>query len=450
MSALRQIRIFLSSPGDVSAERKLARKVIREELQVDPFLRGQVALDVISWDDPAAPAPMLAGLTPQEAVDRGLPKPSECDFVVVILWGRFGSPLPDSQRKPNGERYLSGTEWEYEDAAFAKPPPEILIYRRTEKVLLDADDPQHDSKLEQRKRVNQFFQRFRNPDGSYKGGINTYKTPQSFAERLKSDLRTLLAKRLGETTRPVVISVGRRFERATKAFLDEYLASETGRIPFGGRDRELKRLDAWLSDCGAAPRVLVTAPAGRGKSALLVHWMESLRNRGLVAEGGWQLVFAPVSIRVGTNRPSEFLGGLALRLAEITGQPIPQGAIQDTFTLGDIVRDQLESIASTDRRVLVVIDGADEALEGTFVPTIFPALLPKNLRILVSARWQVGDIDSTGWLRRLEWDDKLQIRVQSFELERLNADGSPMFSSSSVLQGMCWPSNDGSSVGWSN
>jgi hypothetical protein len=262
---------------------------------------------------------MCAGLTPQEAVDRGLPRPSECDFVVVILWGRFGRPLADSLRKPDGERYLSGTEWEYADAISAKPAPEILIYRRTEKVLLDADDPELDAKLQQRRRVNTFFEQFLNPDGSYRGGVNTYDTPESFAAQLKSNLRHLLARKLDGTTPPVARSVERRFERATRAFLDEYLVSETGRVPFGGRDRELDRLSAWLRDEQAAPRMLVTAPAGCGKSALLVQWMELLKQRRLAAQDDWQLVFAPISIRVGTNRPSEFLGGLALRLAEITG-----------------------------------------------------------------------------------------------------------------------------------
>jgi len=114
--------------------------------------------------------------------------------------------------------------------------------------------------------------------------------------------------------------------------------------------------------------MLITAPAGRGKSALLVQWIESLKQRGLVAANNWQLVFVPISIRVGTNRPSEFLAGLALRLAEIIGEALPQGAVHDTFTLGHTVRDQLESIASSDRRMLVVIDGLDEAMEGTFVP----------------------------------------------------------------------------------
>jgi hypothetical protein len=103
-------------------------------------------------------------------------------LVVIILWGRFGTPLPDSVRKPTGERYLSGTEWEYHDAISGKSKPEILIYRRTAKLLLDADDPELPSKLEQRQRVNGFFERFRNADGSYKGGVNTYDTPSKFAE----------------------------------------------------------------------------------------------------------------------------------------------------------------------------------------------------------------------------------------------------------------------------
>jgi hypothetical protein len=261
MTTLRHFRVFLSSPGDVSAERVLARKIIKDDLPYDPFLRDSATLEIVSWDDPSSPTPMLASLTPQEAIDRGLPKPSECDFVVVILWSRFGTPLPDSACKPNGERYLSGTEWEYHDAISATPKPEILIYRRTEKVLLDADDPELLSKLEQRKRVNEFFERFRGADGSYTGGVNTYDTPPLFAERLKNDLRILLAAKFDGKRSTVAGALAVPFQRATKAFLDEYLVSETGKVPFGGRDRELERLDAWLSDETAALRpVAARAP----------------------------------------------------------------------------------------------------------------------------------------------------------------------------------------------
>jgi hypothetical protein len=412
------IRVFLSSPGDVWEERNLARKIIKEELQYDPFLRGRVALDIVSWDDPSSPTPMLASLTPQEAVNRGLPKPSECDFVIVILWGRFGTPLDDSIRKPNGERYLSGTEWEYEDAISAKKPPEILIYRRIQKVLLDADDPKFLSKQRQRKTVNKFFERFRNPDGSYKGGVNTYGRPQEFAKRLKEDLRALLSRTFGSASTTQKAPIDRTFQRATKSFVAGYLVSETGPVPFGGRSSELKRLNDWLSDQKAAPRMLITAPAGRGKSALLVHWMKSLQDRQSMAGAEWRLAFVPISIRVGTNRPGIFLGGLAQRLAEITGEPIAPEANQNPDAFKYVVQDQLESLAaSAAQHVLVIVDGLDEALQGSFEGSIIPMQLPPNLRIIISARWQVGDIDSSGWLKRLQWDQG--ISFEKLELEPL-------------------------------
>src|SRR4051812_27791215 len=91
-SPLRHLRVFLSSPGDVIDERGLARHLLKEELAYESPFRGRVTFDVVSWDDPAAPTPMLATLPPQEAVNRRLPRPSECDVVVVILWSRMGTP----------------------------------------------------------------------------------------------------------------------------------------------------------------------------------------------------------------------------------------------------------------------------------------------------------------------------------------------------------------------
>ena len=79
------IRVFLSSPSDVADERHLARVLLGMQLPYDPHLRGKVAFTVKSWDNPAAPIPMSAKLTPQKAVDHGLPRPSECNIVVVIL-----------------------------------------------------------------------------------------------------------------------------------------------------------------------------------------------------------------------------------------------------------------------------------------------------------------------------------------------------------------------------
>jgi hypothetical protein len=204
MKAPPQIRIFLSSPGDVADERGLATRIVKQELPYDPLFRGRLTFDLISWNDPDAPTPMLAHLTPQEAVTRGLPKPSACDFVVIVLWARLGTPLPEQYRKAHGERYLSGTEWEFEEALQAADDarqegkegralkPTIFVYRRTEVPRIDLTDPQLTEKSEQYTKVNRFFENFKNPDGSWKRSFVEYSTPSEFADKLKKNLHDLL------------------------------------------------------------------------------------------------------------------------------------------------------------------------------------------------------------------------------------------------------------------
>jgi hypothetical protein len=117
--------------------------------------------------------------------------------VIVILWSRMGTPLPDSYRKPDGTPYDSGTEWEFLDALQGKPAPVVLVYRRNTKVNIDPDAPDADEKMQQRRRVREFFEKnFRNPDGSLKGGFIEYDTPQAFRDRLRLDLRGELQRRL--------------------------------------------------------------------------------------------------------------------------------------------------------------------------------------------------------------------------------------------------------------
>jgi hypothetical protein len=218
---------------------------------------------------------------------------------------------------------------------------------------------------------------------------------------------------------PADLGIARIFQSRTRVFTDEYLVSETGPVPFGGRDAELRRLDEWLSDPQSPPRMLVTAPAGRGKSALLVRWMKDLQDGGVCGVDGWQLAFMPISIRTGTNRPEVFYEGLARRLAEITREPLPTEAFRDGDGFRYAVRDQFDRLASAGKPpILVVIDGVDEALEGSFDAGVLPTPMPKNVRVLLSARWQLGDHNSRGWLERLRWDRGA--KVEAFELERLD------------------------------
>ena len=144
------MRVFLASPGDMAEERKLAQEVL-DRFPDDSVFRDKITISTIAWDKPGAGTPMLATMTPQEAIKRGLLTPAQCDIVIVIFWSRIGTPLPADWKKPDGSQYLSGTEWEYLnalEAAERQGKPEILVYRRTEEMTLGASDPALQRKLE--------------------------------------------------------------------------------------------------------------------------------------------------------------------------------------------------------------------------------------------------------------------------------------------------------------
>jgi hypothetical protein len=99
------------------------------------------------------------------------------------------------------------------------------------------------------------------------------------------------------------LGITRSFQRAAKAFLDEYLISETGEVPFGGRDSDLRRLSLrWseaLPEAGAPLEVfsllswrtrLSAEMIGReAEKADLLKWANSgpkMRLRFLLGPGG--------------------------------------------------------------------------------------------------------------------------------------------------------------------
>jgi len=189
---VRRIKVFLSSPGDVAAERDVARRVLGS-LQKERSFADRFLLVEVSWDDPEHPTPMDASLTPQQAINRERGKPSDCDVVVVILWSRLGTPLTDE----DGKSWRSGTEWEFQDAIDAATPsgrPTVWLYRRDEKVRPDLDDPKLDEIISQYKSVQTFFEDHKNPDGSLRHAHHTYANLEAFRRLFESHLRDWLSK----------------------------------------------------------------------------------------------------------------------------------------------------------------------------------------------------------------------------------------------------------------
>jgi hypothetical protein len=215
------------------------------------------------------------------------------------------------------------------------------------------------------------------------------------------------------------------FAGKIEAFLEEYLVAEEGAaaIPFAGRANELDRLDRWLDSSKAAPRFILTAPAGRGKSALVVHWIQRLEKRRCIGGAGdsWSLVFVPISMRFNTNQPEVFYEAIAAQLAQALGKYLKPAQIDPIAYYEDHCRLLLDEAIQAKKRILLIVDGLDEALWHSFGTTWFPRSPAPLIRLLVTARLQVGDEDSRGWIARLGWT--AGTRVEAAELSPLNLGG---------------------------
>jgi hypothetical protein len=116
---LLRLRIFVSSPGDVGAERAVALAVA-ERLQLE--FRGQVQLETYLWE--------RSLLRSTDTFQAQILDIQQADLALFILWARVGTPLPlDQFSRPDGTGYASGTEYEYERALHgfeARQSPEIF------------------------------------------------------------------------------------------------------------------------------------------------------------------------------------------------------------------------------------------------------------------------------------------------------------------------------------
>jgi hypothetical protein len=180
-------------------------------------------------------------------------------------------------------------------------------------------------------------------------------------------------------------------------FILEYIGTPQRPVPFGGRQADLQTLDGWLDDPAALPYLLLTAPAGRGKSALLVRWLERRRDLAL------PVVFVPISLRFNTASQTVFFAALAARLAHLFGERVPA----DMSQAPDLWRGMASGYLSRpapDGRLLVVLDGLDEATDWQAGVDLFPFEPPPGLRVVVAARHQANESGPEGWLRRLGWE----------------------------------------------
>ena len=157
---IKHLRLVLSSPGDVAAERDVMANVIAE-LNRGVAKDRQLHLELARWETDAAPDVHPDG--PQGVIDAALDI-QNAEIVVGIFWKRFGTPTKTA---------ASGTEHEIRAALknfHTAGKPRIMIYfKEAERPLKTAED------YEQFSRVLRFREEFA-PQGLYW----TFQDPPEF------------------------------------------------------------------------------------------------------------------------------------------------------------------------------------------------------------------------------------------------------------------------------
>lgn len=247
-------------------------------------------------------------------------------------------------------------------------------------------------------------------DGSSRGIAELILVTQRQAQTFEEIKLLLEAQRDGLILFP-------QFKTSIENFLISYLGTYKEQVPFGGRDEQLSHLEEWRS-LSTRQRLLLVAPAGRGKSALLVRWSQMLVNRDDVA-----VLFMPISARFGTNRDEVTFACLAVRLAHLYHKEIPTDFAHFTPNLWrGLVADYLREPLPDGRQLLLILDGLDEAAWDGF-EDIFPLQLPSGIRIVVSARYRAGEaVSPRPWLQRLGWDRFTEL-AETLVLPELTFDG---------------------------
>ena len=344
----RDIRIFLSSPGDVNPERDLAQWVI-ENLNNDAEFREQFHLILYRWDDPNVVLPMPADDTPQQSVNVYMTKPSACDLVVVLFWSRMGTKLV-----MDGREYLSGTHYEYTDALESKRAsgrPDVWLYHCTREPEVKLTDQHRDSKIQQFDLVQQFFKGFRDEEGRLKGGVNQYSELDAFGSLFEKQLRTHLRHLLKhpETSKLTLVP---KLEGAPYRGL--LALNESDAAIFFGRERETLEL---LTQVERDPFVFVVGASGSGKSSLAAAGvLPHLR-----ARGNW-FIFRCVP---GGDPYFNLMLGLVQSLTELKVPIEDYLSHVEQFKAhirpgGDILENLLKAVLPDNMRVLIYIDQFEE------------------------------------------------------------------------------------------
>jgi WD domain, G-beta repeat len=263
----QRLRIFVSSPADVPKER------LRADLIVDKLAQDYgrfFTIESYRWEHEA----MIASGHFQDAIEP----PSAFDIVVLILWSRLGTPLPEKTAEReyhgiDGRVPVTGTEWEYEEAlkvAREKKAPDLLAFRNISPAPIDPRDTgSQAASIAQLGALNAFWTRHFVDRGVFLAAYDEYRTLEEFAQRLEESLRKLIERRIrelsgGSTASTAAVWTGDPF-RGLESYEFEHAPI------FFGRDAAVTKATEQLAAKARAGHafLMVSGASGSGKSSLV-------------------------------------------------------------------------------------------------------------------------------------------------------------------------------------
>ncbi|KAA6186648.1 AAA family ATPase [Thiohalocapsa marina] len=418
-----RVRIFVSSPADVEHERATVKAVVERLAQeYIPYFTLQTVL----WEEEA--------LTADRTFQAGLTHPSDCDIVLVILWTRLGSPLPQQPY-----RGMTGTEWEFLSAVEASSRdgrPEVLVYKKTAAKLVDITDAAAAQEaMEDRRRLETFFrEHFFNPDNTFRRAFRTFDNDAAFRELVEVQLRKLLNRRISAERRA---AAGPAHWQGSPFRPDRPFEVADERV-FTGREREIRellgRLEARRAD--EPGFLLLSGPGAAGRTSLL--------RAGLAARLARPFLFERIAgVRCVLTDPLADaptpLGALAAGLCrtEALGDPLSRFGLSvaqfERLLAGEpeLAARQIESAlhqltpASADPdasiRLALILDPLEDLLEANEPDTLQP--FARALRALaeIPAIWVVASLRSDALPRLAALDRLLELVTPArwIELEPL-------------------------------
>src|SRR6266403_2480167 len=279
-----------------------------------------------------------------------MPRPSQCDLVVCILWSRLGTRLPEGFTLGPGR---TGTEFEIHDALEANRragKPNLLIYRKTAAPQLNLASGDARERLQQYELLDEFCRRaFYDQQGTVIVAHHSYTESHEFEKKLIDHVGKWLERQAGEAATRARWTSGSPY-RGLQAF------QAVHREIFFGRSQALSELIGRLRDTETRAAsgesvtrfLLVQGMSGNGKSSLIrAGLLPLLEGRALEGIGLWRQAILKPSDRSEQRPDAGVTGALAAAFCQVipaVGQSYP-----DTGVLAERLRNApAESAARLD------------------------------------------------------------------------------------------------------